>query len=192
MPQAVKAVAECGLTAQAIAPSAGMNILFPDIAMPTPLQRLVEKIEINKGPQLFIIEEVTGGGKTEAALTLAHRLMAKGVADGLFMALPTMATANAMHTRIQAVYRKLFSDNSGPSLILAHSASQMTLDLERKNLADKGYGHGYSSASQDCNAWLADSRKKALLAHVGVGTIDQVLLAILAVRHQSLSNLYLR
>lgn len=186
IPQAVKAVAECGLTAQAIAPSAGMNILFPDIAMPTPLQRLVEEIEINTGPQLFIIEEVTGGGKTEAALTLAHRLMAKGVADGLFMALPTMATANAMHTRVQAVYRKLFSDNSEPSLILAHSASQMTLDLERKNLADKGYGRGHSSASQDCNAWLADSRKKALLAHVGVGTIDQALLAILAVRHQSL------
>lgn len=186
LPEAVKAVAECGLTAQAIVPSAGMKMLFPDIAMPTPLQRLAEEIEITKGPQLFIIEEVTGGGKTEAALTLAHRLMAKGVADGLFMALPTMATANAMHTRIKAVYRKLFSDNSEPSLILAHSASQMTLDLERKNLADKGYGHGDSSASQDCNAWLADSRKKALLAHVGVGTIDQALLAILAVRHQSL------
>lgn len=186
LPQAVKAVAECGLTAQPIAPTTGMKLLFPDIAMPTPLQRLAEEIEIAEGPQLFIIEEVTGGGKTEAALTLAHRLMAKGVADGLFMAMPTMATANAMHTRVQAVYRKLFKDNSDPSLILAHSASQMTLDLERKNLADKGYSPGDSSASQDCTVWLADSRKKALLAHVGVGTIDQALLAILAVRHQSL------
>lgn len=186
LPQAVTAVAECGLTAQAIAPSSGMQMLFPKISVATPLQRLTEEMEIAKGPQLFIIEEVTGGGKTEAALTLTHRLMAKGMADGLFMALPTMATANAMHTRVQNVYLKLFSENSDPSLILAHSASHMTLDLERKNLADKGYSPGDSSASQDCTVWLADSRKKALLAHVGVGTIDQALLAILAVRHQSL------
>lgn len=184
--RAVTAVAESGLTARGIAPFSGMRMLFPTFSKATPLQRLAEQVAISNGSQLFIIEEVTGGGKTEAALTLAHRLMASGLADGLFMALPTMATANAMHTRVQAVYRKLFFEDSNPSLILAHSASQMTLDLERRNLADKGYGQGDRSASQDSTAWLADSRKKALLAHVGVGTIDQVLLAILAIRHQSL------
>ena len=43
-----------------------------------------------------------------------------------------------------------------------------------------------TTAEAHCNAWLADNRKKALLADVGVGTIDQVLLAILPARHQSL------
>ena len=186
LPQAAKAVAESGLVAPGVAPSSGMRLLFPDISTPTPLQRLVEKVEVAKGPQLFIIEEVTGGGKTEAAFTLTHRLMANGLANGLFMALPTMATANAMHKRIRAVYKKLFLKNSNPSLILAHSTSKMMLKLERKNLADEGYCRGDTSASQDCAAWLMDSRKKALLADVGVGTIDQVLLAILTVRHQSL------
>ncbi len=38
----------------------------------------------------------------------------------------------------------------------------------------------------DVAGWLADSRKKALLAEVGVGTIDQGLLAVLPSRHQSL------
>ena len=42
------------------------------------------------------------------------------------------------------------------------------------------------SATAYCNAWLADSRKKALLADVGVGTLDQALLAVLPARHQSL------
>ncbi|MDI6782206.1 MAG: CRISPR-associated helicase Cas3', partial [bacterium] len=186
LPQAKTAVAECGLTVQAIAPFSGMRMLFPAISSLTPLQQLAEKTEIVEGPQLFIIEEVTGGGKTEAALTLAHRLMDKGMVDGLFIALPTMATANAMYKRIQEMYLKLFSENSHPSLILAHSASRMVLDMEQKNLVDKGYGHNDSSASQDCTVWLSDSRKKSLLAHVGVGTIDQTLLAILAVRHQSL------
>ena len=42
------------------------------------------------------------------------------------------------------------------------------------------------AATAFCNAWLADSRKKALLADVGVGTLDQALLAVLPARHQSL------
>lgn len=186
MQQAAQAVDECGLATVAIAPSAGMPWLFPDLSLATPLQQLAEQGAIGDGPQLFIIEEVTGGGKTEAALTLAHRLMDKGLADGLFMALPTMATANAMHKRVRKMYRKLFVENSEPSFILAHSANRMTLDLERKNITDRGYSQKDDSASQDCAIWLGDSRKKALLAHVGVGTIDQALLAILATRHQSL------
>ncbi len=184
--QAKNAVAECGLSKVGVAGFSGMQTLFTYISSATPLQKLAEEIEIHDKPQLFIIEEVTGGGKTEAALTLTHRLLEKGLADGLFMALPTMATANAMHTRVQAMYRKLFLEKSNPSLILAHSFSRMVLDMEVKNLSDNGYGINENSASQDCSAWLLDSRKKSLLAHVGVGTIDQVLLSILAVRHQSL------
>jgi CRISPR-associated endonuclease/helicase Cas3 len=46
-----------------------------------------------------LLEDVTGAGKTEAAMMLAHRLMAGGCGDGLFVGLPTMATANAMFGR---------------------------------------------------------------------------------------------
>jgi CRISPR-associated endonuclease/helicase Cas3 len=186
LPFANKAVTESGLTGIKPSSFSGMQGLFPMISTPTPLQHLVENLEIGKEQQLFIVEEVTGGGKTEAALTLAHRLMAEGMADGLFMALPTMATANAMHARVRGMYRRLFFECANPSLILTHSFSKMTLELERSNRRDGGYGKDDQSASQDCARWLADSRKKALLANVGVGTIDQVLLAVLAVRHQSL------
>ena len=48
------------------------------------------------------------------------------------------------------------------------------------------YGDETEPASSRCSAWLADNRKKALLAEVGVGTIDQALMAILPSRHQSL------
>ncbi len=186
LPQAKKAVTECGLTAVDIAPFSDMRMLFPAIATATPLQQLVEKMELAQGQQLFIIEEVTGGGKTESALTLVHRLMADGLADGLFLGLPTMATANAMHERVEAMYRRLFDDASNPSLVLAHSTARMVLKMEEKNKMDRGYGIDEDSASQNCSAWLSDSRKKALLANVGVGTIDQVLLAVLSARYQSL------
>jgi hypothetical protein len=34
--------------------------------------------------------------------------------------------------------------------------------------------------------WIGDDRRKAFLAHVGVGTVDQALLGVLPSRHQSL------
>src|SRR6202022_2497787 len=41
-------------------------------------------------------------------------------------------------------------------------------------------------SSAECADWIADDRRKAFLADVGAGTIDQALLGILPVKHQSL------
>lgn len=184
--QAGTAVSESGLLAAPPAPWSGLQWLFPRIVASTALQQLAEEIELSGNPQLFIIEEVTGGGKTEAALALAHRLMEKRTADGIYLALPTMATANAMHARVREMYRRLFAEGSPTSLVLAHSASRMALAMEEKNRVERGLDPGDETASRQCSDWLADSRKKALLAHVGVGTVDQALLAVLAARHQSM------
>jgi CRISPR-associated endonuclease/helicase Cas3 len=181
------ALRESGLAPVTPAPFHRMTELFDSVFEPTPLQQLVESMRLAQGPQLVVIEEVTGGGKTEAALTLAARLLAAGAADGIYLALPTMATADAMHSRVERVYRRFFAKGANASLVLAHSMAAFSLDLERANKADAGYGSKeHDSASGHCTAWLADSRKKALLAHVGVGTIDQALLGILAAKHQSL------
>ena len=180
------AIAASGLLPARPAPWAGLRHLFPGIETATPLQQLVEEIPLSAYPQLLVVEEVTGGGKTEAALSIAHRLLALGAADGLYFALPTMATANSMHSRVDRVFRRLFAADASPSLVLAHSASRMTLALEEKNRPDPPDASKEETASARCSVWLADSRKKALLAHVGVGTIDQALLAVLAARHQSM------
>lgn len=42
------------------------------------------------------------------------------------------------------------------------------------------------SFSQGCAAWFADSNKKALLAEVGVGTLDQALMAVMPFKHNNL------
>ena len=63
------------------------------------------------------MEDVTGAGKTEAALMLTRRLMASGCPDGFFIALPTMATANTMYGRIAQSYARLFANPT--SLVLA-------------------------------------------------------------------------
>ena len=108
-------------------PFSDIKSLFPFIEQPTPLQEYAIKEALTDKPQLFILEDVTGAGKTEAALTLVHRLMDKGLADGLYIALPTMATANAMYQRLGEVYKKFYQTNDDePSLILAHGARELS------------------------------------------------------------------
>jgi len=158
---------------------------------PTPLQHWAQHVELADGPQLYLLEDVTGAGKTEAALMLAHRLMAAGHADGIFMGLPTMATTNAMFARLQSVVPRLYRANeTRPSYVLAHGQRNQVEGF-RSSVVPVGAaepdGLGEAdTASARCAAWLADSNKKALLAHVGVGTLDQALMATLHARHQSL------
>ena len=137
---------------------------------------------------------MTGGGKTEAALILAHRLLAAGRARGLYVALPTMATANAMYDRLAACYRRLFVDGETPSLALAHGSARLhqgfrasfegVADPRRATEREEEAEADASGAA--CAAWLADDRRKAFLADVGVGTIDQAILAVLPAKYQSL------
>ncbi|GAB4349413.1 MAG: CRISPR-associated helicase/endonuclease Cas3 [Gammaproteobacteria bacterium] len=160
----------------------------------SPLQDWAQRTRIAPGPSLFILEDVTGAGKTEAALLLAWRLLQADEGTGVYFGLPTMATANAMYGRLGGgeppVYARLFESRRPPSLVLAHGrADQVDAFLASILPTDPDeadYGDGTLPAGPCCNAWLADNRKKALLAEVGVGTIDQVLLGVLPARHQSL------
>lgn len=170
----------------------GHQALFPFIDSLTPLQQRAANLDISPtGPQLIVLEDVTGAGKTEAAMILAHRLMSAGKGRGLYVGLPTMATSNAMYQRLEKAYRKLFSDAARPSLVLAHGARHMSTAFRQSvwqtdESQDAYYAQNDASAVAECNTWFADSRKKALLAEVGVGTLDQVLMAVMPFRHQSL------
>lgn len=188
LPQARRAVTESGLEPAVPTSRPLIHTLFPALASPTPLQVWAESIVIADGPQLFVLEELTGAGKTEAALTLAARLMAADNGHGVYLALPTMATADAMFDRVRKDdgWRRFFEEGAG-QLALAHSADRLKLRLEEVNRRDANYGRDeYDTASRHCSTWLADSRKKALLADIGVGTLDQALLGVLPARHQSL------
>ncbi|UYO75802.1 CRISPR-associated helicase Cas3' [Halomonas qinghailakensis] len=172
-------------------PYAGMASWFgQQTVTPTPLQHAAETVAITDGPQLFILEDETGSGKTEAACILTQRLLAAGHGDGLYFALPTMATSNAMYARLGNLHRRFYTAESMPSFVLAHGARDLNDDFMAAVAAphpgDLDYTSSELSATSRCNQWLADSRKKALLAEVGVGTIDQALMAILPFRHQSL------
>lgn len=195
VPQAEKAIREAGVNIGIqVAELSGFSGLFPHIATPTPLQAFVEKCPVRNSPQLFILEDVTGSGKTEASLLLAGRLMAAGSGNGLFIALPTMATSNAMYNRLAEppklndppLYLRLFENTTIPSIVLAHGARHLSETFMASVAGSNSEASGEEAAFAQCSTWLADNRKKALLADVGVGTLDQALLAVLPARFQSL------
>ena len=189
-----RAVEEAAVVPAPAVVETGFDVLFGGLGRPTDLQRAADDVPLAAGPQLFLIEDLTGSGKTEAALTIAGRLLANGVSEGLYVALPTTATADALYSRVGSVYRRFFAPGSRPSLVLAHSRSSLSTEFrasvggERIEI-EESYDGEEPGAAAMCAAWLADNRKKALLAQVGVGTIDQALLAVLNVRHQSLRTL---
>ena len=195
--RAARAVAAAGVLPARVRNHLEYDDLIASGTVPSPMQEWARTVELPTGPVLFLIEDETGSGKTEAALMLSHRLMKSRRADGLYVALPTMATANAMFDRLADACRHLFSAEDRPSIALAHGARDMhegfRAAMTRGGRVEAPYsdvdrpeGGSETTASAACAAWIADDRRRAFLADTGAGTIDQALLAVLPNRYQSL------
>lgn len=157
---------------------------------PGPMQDFLDQIPLPPGPSLVVIEDVTGSGKTEAAIALAWRLIAAGHAEGIAMALPTMATANAMFDRIAPRARTIFAAHGQPSLSLAHGRSGLhdgfgAIALGRNTTMLETDVELAEDSALVCPAWIASETRRAFLADLGIATIDQALLAVLAAKYQS-------
>lgn len=176
--QAAHAVAQAGLGATPLAAVKDARSLtgLPELR---PMQAAAANAELPDGPLLVLLEDATGAGKTEAALILAHRMMASGHAHGLFFALPTMATANAMFGRMVDAASRLFADH--PSLSLVHGRSRLHAGFRSLIGAEND-----PTPEAGCARWLADDRRRSLLAEIGVGTIDQALMGVLPTRFSTL------
>ena len=160
-------------------PASGAVAALIGLTALRPMQEAAAAIALEDGPQLAVIEDSTGTGKTEAALILAHRMMSAGKARRLFFALPTMATSDAMFDRLRVLVPRLFE--TPPSAVLTHSRAKLreaVRELHGAEFDDTPEAEGV--------AWLTDNRRRALLATVGVGTVDQALLGILPTRYSPL------
>ncbi len=186
--QATEVLAHSGVSQSAIEKGRSLKDLFQKIQEASPLQQWAVSVDIPQAAQIYLLEDVTGAGKTEAAMMLAYRLMEQGLAEGFFIGLPTMATANAMYKRVAEFYQKLFAGNA--NLVLAHGHKKLVEEFAASILPigtpEQDGAQLDETASARCSAWLTDHSKRALLASAGIGTIDQALLAVLHSKHQSL------
>ncbi|WP_433379387.1 CRISPR-associated helicase Cas3' [Streptosporangium sp. CA-115845] len=184
---------------------------LPPGARVRPVQeRAVQAARAMSSPGLMVIEAPMGEGKTEAALAVAEIFAARSGAGGCFVALPTMATGNAMFPRLLDWLRRLPDDQDDQgrrSVLLAHSKAALNEEyaglLQAGRRAIRGVdldGGGdewrprgdrrVSSAELVAHQWLR-GRKKGMLSSFVVGTVDQLLFMGLKSRHLALRHLAL-
>lgn len=181
---------------------------LPEGAKPRPVQEEAVRIanETNH-PGLMVIEAPMGEGKTEAALAAAEILAQRTGRGGICVALPTMATTDAMFARVHHWLEALPSCDftNEKTVWLAHGKAQLNDDF-RGIIASSH--RRFSSVDQDdsdsestkrridvspetvVSDWLW-GRKKGALANFLVCTVDQVLMGALQMKHVVLRQLAL-
>ena len=181
---------------------------LPAGANPRPVQEQAAHLaETTKDPGIMVIEAPMGEGKTEAALACAEILAERTGRGGVCVALPTMATTDAMFSRCKSWIDRLpqHEGRSEKSTSLRHGKAAlnrefMSMMTSARSAAtssvfdeDVPQGSGAQKAAYPeavANDWLR-GRKKGVLANFLVCTIDQVLMAALQMKHVSLRQLAL-
>ncbi|ONH60409.1 CRISPR-associated helicase/endonuclease Cas3 [Frankia sp. CcI49] len=168
-------------------------------------QGVVRAAQGMPAPGLLIVEAPMGEGKTEAAFVAVEVLARRFGADGVFVGMPTQATADPMFARVQAWSERV--DREAP-LNLLHGRARFNrrwMEL-RRSVAfggvhdgdEYGMGDDYgvgAPADLDRPATGAVAaaewffgRKRGLLAPVTVGTIDHLLHAATRTKHVMLRH----
>lgn len=171
--------------AVAFADEAPFNSVFPTFVA-NPLQEIAIQISSEQtSPYLMIIEAPMGSGKTEAALYAADLAMCRGFAHGMYVAMPTQATGNALFERVMNGYLRSRGHKGKLNLQLVHGNALLARTREvQEGEIPRVEPNSISEEGGDIEAqsWFT-ARKRPLLAPFGVGTIDQSLLSVLQTKH---------
>ena len=148
---------------------------------PRPLQQaVVDALGAIDQPAILLVEAPMGEGKTEAALYAHLELQRRLGHRGLYVALPTKATGNAMFGR---VLKFLDGQNCTRPLDLQLLHGGALLNDAYHQIKTGGIFDATTGGEVRAGEWFTH-KKRALLSEYGVGTVDQALLTILPVRHQ--------
>lgn len=155
-----------------------------------PVQKAAEALgHIFGSPTLLIVEAPTGEGKTKAALQVAAQA-ARSAGEthdglGLYFAAPTKATSNQAYHAIKGM---LASHQPDLTVRLLHGSSGEFLAAQTPAHAAGGEVRPVcvnedeeTPGQSDAREWF--THKKGLLAPVGAGTVDQVLMAGIRSKH---------
>jgi CRISPR-associated endonuclease/helicase Cas3 len=153
---------------------------------PTELQSKMAALDL--GPTV-IVEAETGSGKTEAALWRFKTLFEAGEVDALAFVLPTRVSAVQIYARVQRFIVALFPNPvHRPNVLLAVPGYLRVDDVDALDRLTS-FDVLWPDDSNDAQAhlrWVAENTKRYLAAGCAVGTVDQVLLSGLQVRHAHL------
>jgi len=155
-----------------------------------PIQEaLIKVLESCLKPGILVIEAPMGEGKTETALAAAELLANRKGCRGIYFALPSQATSDAMFTRVIDWIKHFEHFGEQYSARLIHGKAdinEMQSALKLSNRVEVYDDDG--SAQVVVHEWLS-GRKKGILADFTIGTIDHVLMAALRQKHLVLRHL---
>lgn len=171
---------------------------MPTGVEPYPVQSAaVEAARRLDGLGIMVIEAPMGEGKTEASLLAAEVLAADAAASGLFFALPTQATSDAIFERLLNWLARMPADLNSTvhTVALLHGRAGLSKAWGELPLSRGVEGVGVDDDAQSetfiqsyVDPWTRGS-KRAVLADFGVGTVDQLLFLALKTRHLVLRHL---
>lgn len=149
-------------------------------------EQLIDLAPQFDGPSIILLEYPMGGGKTEGALYLAECLQMAAKQSGLYVALPTMATSNQMFERVATYIANRFP-NMPINVQLLHGHADLHTEFELlkrrgRDLDEPPVIFGGKESALLAAEWFL-AKKRGLLALLGIGTIDQALLAVLQTNH---------
>ena len=170
------AIGTIGLTPPAIVPGLTFEQLFAFV--PNDIQ--TKTLATITGPGVYVIEAPMGMGKTEAALGAAYQLLVSGKANGIYFALPTQATSNRIHLRMNEFLNRIAPSVGNSRLI--HGNSWLVNNALDEFKPSRSASEASEHDARNGRDWFA-SAKRALLAPFGVGTVDQALLGVVAAKH---------
>lgn len=153
----------------------------------------------------MVIEAPMGEGKTEAALSAAELLAWRHGMSGVCVALPTMATTDAMFSRVDAWLEHLpqMKGANEKSIYLAHGKAQLNEQFQGLARRSRDQYRGIGIDVKDRSEWYKEEsseafvsdwmygRKRGMLANFVVCTIDQVLMGALCMKHLSVRQVAL-
>lgn len=167
---AYEAIEKLGWKKTEIRPGLSFKDLFGFDPRPAQ-QALIDNI---KEPGVYILEDSTGAGKTEAALIAAYNLMVAKHSYGIYFALPTRVTSQRIFERTDKFLIKAFKKGMAPHLIHGQSL-----------IADPNIGGEELALG---GAWFTSNRR-ALLLPFGIGTLDQILMCVLNSKYNFIRTL---
>ncbi|MFN3147829.1 MAG: CRISPR-associated helicase Cas3' [Paracoccaceae bacterium] len=138
------------------------DIADPDLGITSwrPMQEAVAEVPLSR---LMLIEDMTGSGKTEAAMRLAVRHLEAGNAESIRFCVPMRSAASQLYERIT----KLAQAAMPGAKVVRALPGELEMD-------------GYEGEGP--RPWALMSARHTGVSNVAVGTIDQALLGILRVR----------
>ncbi len=171
-------------------PDIDFHTIAPEVLKPRPIQQDIAMLPLHKNGSLTIMESDTGSGKTEAALVRFTQLYRNGHVDGMYFALPTRTAATQIHSRVTEAARRAFPNpECRPPVILAVPGYLSVDDKTGRPLP--GFDVLWDDNDKErwhWRGWAAENAKRYLAGTIVVGTIDQVLLSTLQVKHAHLRS----